>query len=176
MHTRLYAVNTCPKCGKQCTEECYLVEAVVGPSEEDAARYQQFLKEVTNFYKQLGVEMYQPLLRVRKGRTVLVPTPTQDPCTVCKDAEYNRNCQRTKECAPLIYHNLNRLNALLPRSEKCSATPASEPGPTPAQKPVSSAGKPVASKRTTSSDRHPRKLSAKLARRNSHSRKPSKNR
>lgn len=176
MHVRLYAVNSCPKCGKSCTEEAYLTEVVVGPSAEDATRYQQFLKEVTNFYKQLGVEMYQPLLRTQKCKALLIPTPMQDPCTVCKDAEYNRNCQRTKECALLIYHNLNRLNALLPRSEKCSATPASEPGPTPTQKPVSSAGKRAASKRTTSSDQPQRKLSAKLARRNSHLRKQSKSR
>lgn len=176
MHVRFYAVNSCPKCGKSCTEEAYLTEVVIGPSAEDSARYQQFLKEVTNFYKQLGVEMYQPLLRAKKGKLLLVPTPTQDPCVICKDAEYNRNCQRTKECAPLIYHNLNRLNGLLSRSETCSAPPASEPGPTPAQKPASSAGKPAASKHTTSSGRHPRKLSAKLARLNSRSRKPSKKR
>lgn len=171
MHIRIYAVNQCPKHGKNCPEAASLKQIVVGPSEEELESYERFLKEVVNFYKQLNVSMHQPNVRIGGKDIRLIPSPMQDPCVICKDAEYNRSCQRTKECAPLIYHNLNRLNALLPRSEKCSATPASEPGPTPIRKPASSADKAATSTLRTSSDQRPRRSSAKPGHHNSALRK-----
>jgi len=143
---------------------------VIGPTAKEQERYDQFVRSLTP-------EMNLISPTVRRSAEILVPSRHQEPCPLCQYAEYNHNCQRTRECLPLLYYIFNRLNAMTDKEAvSCFADNANKPGPTTNRKAASAAETRAASKRTISSGRPKRKSSVKPVRPSSRSRKPSKKR
>lgn len=143
---------------------------VIGPIPNERARF-------TEFMCSLPTTMNLVVPKIRNTQKTLIPSVGQEPCPFCEYAEYNHNCQRTRECLPLLYYVFTRLNAMSDKEAvSCFAPNASKPGPTTNRKAASAAQTRAASKRTISSGQPKRKSSVKPVRPSSRSRKPSKKR
>lgn len=98
----------------------YAVKAkLISATREEKKAFKKFLEEAEKAFASLGV-LHQPKVR-GFSRTALIPDVAQDPCQICADAAYNRTCVYTKTCAPMLFHNLSRLNAIAQKGDQCSA-------------------------------------------------------
>lgn len=101
---------------------------LIAATREEKQAFKKFLAEAEKAFEKLG-PLYLPKVR-GFNRTVLVPDVEQDPCQICADAAYNRTCVHTRTCAPMLFHNLSRLNAITRKGDQCSAHAAKPSGRT----------------------------------------------
>lgn len=93
----------------------------------EKAAYTRFKKEAGPQLEKQKRELFEP--RVRGFRNKIIPSPKQNPCEICKEAEYNKLCPRAKNCGPLLYVTLWRVgniasDKLAKEGKKCSARSA----------------------------------------------------
>jgi len=48
--------------------------------------------------------------KARGTRKKLVPPPRKKPCDLCAVAQYNKICERSRACAPMLYYTFAKLD------------------------------------------------------------------
>ena len=102
-----------------------LVPATAG----EKAAYKHFKEEMLPQMEKAGRKLFEP--RVRGFANKLIPAPKQNPCDICKEAQYNKLCPEAGDCGPLLYamlwevHNIDsRSRRMMKKGKKCSARSA----------------------------------------------------
>ena len=96
--------------------------------------YARFKKEMLPQMEKAGRKLFEP--RVRGFRNKLIPAPKQNPCDICREAQYNKLCPEAGDCGPLLYatlwevHNIDsRSKRMVRKGKKCSVRSAKRSSP-----------------------------------------------